>query len=183
MSNDQHWGWVKRCQNLLKKWHIVPISGEPTSMFTSISTSYDHVFGIRSYHVTNIDSWPVGKTPWFWWNWRNPLRCPDTTVYKTLARLQGRYLDLSIGAYPKFAGWFFWMIYIGVALWQWKPPSLGWEKNRWFWGWWLVWISGETTSQIWGFPHMGVPPNAWFIRGNPIKMDDLGLPPWLWKPS
>ena len=33
----------------------------------------------------------------------------------------------------------------------------------------------QTTLPIWGFPEMGVPKNGWFIRENPIKMDDLGL--------
>ena len=27
-----------------------------------------------------------------------------------------------------------------------------------------------------GFPKMGVPQHGWFIRGKPIKMDDLGVP-------
>ena len=29
---------------------------------------------------------------------------------------------------------------------------------------------------IWGFPKIDVPQNGWFIREDPIKMDDLGVP-------
>ena len=29
------------------------------------------------------------------------------------------------------------------------------------------------------FPKIGVPQNVWFIRENPIKMDDLGVPLFL----
>ena len=32
---------------------------------------------------------------------------------------------------------------------------------------------------IWGFPEMRLPLNGWFIRENPIKMDDLVVPPIL----
>ena len=32
------------------------------------------------------------------------------------------------------------------------------------------------------FPKIVVPQNGWFIRGNPIKMDDLGVPLFLETP-
>ena len=37
-------------------------------------------------------------------------------------------------------------------------------------------------SNIWVFPRIGVPQNGWFIRENPIKMDDLVVPLFLETP-
>ena len=31
-------------------------------------------------------------------------------------------------------------------------------------------------THIWGFPKMEVPKNRWFIKDNPTKMEDLGVP-------
>ncbi len=42
----------------------------------------------------------------------------------------------------------------------------------------------QTSSKapFWVFPKIGVPQNGWFIRENPIKMDDLGAPLFLETP-
>ena len=38
-----------------------------------------------------------------------------------------------------------------------------------------VWGVAKTLGTKWVFPKIGVPQNGWFIKENPIKMDDLGV--------
>ena len=41
---------------------------------------------------------------------------------------------------------------------------------------WLCWVVVVMfKDSIWVFPKIRVPQNGWFIMGNPIKMDDLGV--------
>ena len=39
-------------------------------------------------------------------------------------------------------------------------------------------IYSKSDGSIWGFPKIVVPQNGWFIKENPIKMDDLGVQPF-----
>ena len=42
-----------------------------------------------------------------------------------------------------------------------------------------MWVSRtHGNPHIWVFPKIVVPQNGWFLMENPIKMDDLGVPPF-----
>ena len=68
---------------------------------------------------------------------------------------------------------------IRVELCKSSSTNLSWDPLSWCEKSWGVLVGGfnsifETTT--WVFPKIVVPQNRWFIRENPIRLDDLGVP-------
>ena len=88
------------------------------------------------------------------------------------------YIHIYIYNMSQFAWW--------TQLLQWwlqlEPPR---HLPKWNLAWslcWLqVWVTNKTFVRYMWVSIMENPQNGWFIMGNPIQMDDLGVPPWLRK--
>ena len=74
------------------------------------------------------------------------------------------------------------------------PPAMEWEKHLYqnlpHTGCQLnpqKMVNGPLLGTIWGFPKIVVPQNGWFTEENPIKMEDLRIPPFketpIWHPN
>ena len=72
---------------------------------------------------------------------------------------------------------YFAAIFILIPFYFLKPPGGGYQPK-----WVCILPPVEDSTSTWVFPKMGVPQNGWFIMENPIKMDDLGVPPFLETP-